>query len=167
MPTSGSLLPGAQEPVTGSNGRIGPPWYRFLARMERLLGRGLTDAGTGLAANGDGALSIADNGVSNAMLRDSLALSVIGRQLDTDGDPQDIQAGADGWVLQRDGNTVVFRLPRSPLYTVATLPRASGVGKGSRAFVSDANATTFATIVAGGGANSVPVYSDGTNWRIG
>ena len=51
-------------------------------------------------------------------------------------------------------------------FTVATLPAAS-VGAGSRAFVTDANATTFASIVAGGGANGVPVYSDGTNWRIG
>lgn len=51
--------------------------------------------------------------------------------------------------------------------TVATLPAAATVGAGARAFVSDANATTFASIVAAGGANNVPVYSDGTNWRIG
>jgi hypothetical protein len=49
-------------------------------------------------------------------------------------------------------------------YTVATLPTGNA---GMRAFVSDANATTFASIVAGGGANGVPVYHDGTNWRIG
>jgi len=50
---------------------------------------------------------------------------------------------------------------------VATLPSAVTSGVGARSFVSDANATTFASIVAGGGANKVPVYSDGTNWRIG
>jgi hypothetical protein len=50
-------------------------------------------------------------------------------------------------------------------YTVATLP-ASPV-KGWVAMVTDANATTFASIVAGGGSNNVPVYYDGTNWRIG
>lgn len=55
-------------------------------------------------------------------------------------------------------------LIRCRVYTVGTLP--TGVA-GARAFVSDANATTFASIVAGGGANGVPVYSDGTNWRIG
>ena len=34
--------------------------------------------------------------------------------------------------------------------------------------VSDANATTFNSIVAGGGANTVPVFVDGaSNWRIG
>lgn len=51
--------------------------------------------------------------------------------------------------------------------TVATLPAAATAGAGARSFVTDANATTFASIVAGGGANGVPVYSDGTNWRIG
>lgn len=53
-----------------------------------------------------------------------------------------------------------------PSVTVATLPAAAGLA-GFRAFVTDANATTFASIVAGGGANGVPVYCDGTNWRIG
>lgn len=51
--------------------------------------------------------------------------------------------------------------------TVSGLPSAATVGAGTRAFVTDANATTFASTVAGGGANNVPVYSDGTNWKIG
>lgn len=52
--------------------------------------------------------------------------------------------------------------------TVAGLPAAGiGSGTGSRYFVTDATATTFASVVAGGGANRVPVYSDGTNWLIG
>lgn len=50
--------------------------------------------------------------------------------------------------------------------TVASLPAAAS-NTGARASVSDANATTFASIVAGGGSNNVPVYCDGTNWRIG
>jgi hypothetical protein len=49
--------------------------------------------------------------------------------------------------------------------TVASLPAAGTVGR--RSFVTDANATTFASVVASGGANKVPVYDDGTNWRIG
>jgi len=58
-------------------------------------------------------------------------------------------------------------LPATTNYTVATLPSAVTSGSGARAFVSDANATTFASTVVGGGANKVPVYSDGTNWKIG
>lgn len=49
--------------------------------------------------------------------------------------------------------------------TVATLP--SGLDAGARRYVTDANATTFASVVAGGGSNGVPVYFDGTDWRIG
>ena len=52
-------------------------------------------------------------------------------------------------------------------YTVNTLPSASTVGAGSRAFVTDANATTFHSTVASGGANKVSVISDGTIWLIG
>jgi len=50
------------------------------------------------------------------------------------------------------------------VFTVATLPTGT---KGARAFVSDANATTFNTVLVGGGANNVPVFHDGTTWRIG
>jgi hypothetical protein len=49
--------------------------------------------------------------------------------------------------------------------TVANLPPASG-NTGMRATVTDANATTIGTTVAGGGANTVLVWSNGTNWRI-
>jgi polygalacturonase len=52
-------------------------------------------------------------------------------------------------------------------YTVATLPTAANAGAGARAYVTNASATTFASTVAGSGANKVPVYSDGTNWLIG
>ena len=41
---------------------------------------------------------------------------------------------------------------------------------GARAFVNDGNlvaATNFGAQVSGGGANTVPVWSDGTNWYIG
>jgi hypothetical protein len=48
--------------------------------------------------------------------------------------------------------------------TVATLPSPT---QGLRRFVSDATVTTFASVVAGGGSNPVPVYSDGAAWRIG
>tara|TARA_R110000796_G_scaffold164578_1_gene281430 strand:+ start:1132 stop:2157 length:1026 start_codon:yes stop_codon:yes gene_type:complete len=48
-------------------------------------------------------------------------------------------------------------------YTVATLPSGT---QGDRAHVSDANATTFYSIVAGGGSNVVPVFYNGTNWVI-
>jgi hypothetical protein len=58
-------------------------------------------------------------------------------------------------------------VPALTVYTVATLPSAVTAGVGARAFVSDATATTFASTVAGTGTDKVPVYSDGTDWKIG
>jgi hypothetical protein len=50
---------------------------------------------------------------------------------------------------------------------VADLPSASEAGAGATAFVTDANSIVFNAVVAGGGASSVPVTSDGSAWRIG
>jgi hypothetical protein len=87
-------------------------------------------------------------------------------------------AGVSNEITLGNASITSFRIPGITLtfsvkyfnhgtLTVATLPAAATAGAGARAFVTDANATTFASVVAGGGANGVPVYSDGTNWRIG
>jgi hypothetical protein len=52
-------------------------------------------------------------------------------------------------------------------YTVSTLPSAATSGKGARAFVTDALTPVFGSTVVTGGAVAVPVYSDGTNWKVG
>jgi hypothetical protein len=52
-------------------------------------------------------------------------------------------------------------------YTVATLPSAVTSGKGARSFVTDALGPAFGATVVTGGAVAVPVYSDGTNWKVG
>jgi len=54
----------------------------------------------------------------------------------------------------------------SPI-TVADLAFLAGVVQSSRCFVTDALAPVFGSIVNGGGAVPVPVYYDGTNWRVG
>jgi hypothetical protein len=51
---------------------------------------------------------IADNAVTNAKLRDSGALSVIGRSANSSGDPADISTSADGDILRRSGTTLGF-----------------------------------------------------------
>jgi hypothetical protein len=56
-----------------------------------------------------------------------------------------------------------------PVLVVANLI-SIGTTAGKRTFVSDSTLEAignFGEIVAGGGANTVPVYSDGSNWRIG
>ena len=78
--------------------------------------------------------------------------------------PQDIP------LVDRNGNIVPdwydkLKILESSAKTVGTLPPAGNMG--ARDFVTDANATTFNSIVAGSGTNKVPVFDDGTNWRIG
>ena len=53
------------------------------------------------------------------------------------------------------------------IFAISTVSALSTATVGKRALVSYATTTTFGSIVAGGGANVVPVYADGTNWRIG
>ncbi len=49
----------------------------------------------------------------------------------------------------------------------ASLPSATSVSAGGRALITNGAAATFNTTAAGGGANVVPVFSDGTQWKVG
>lgn len=65
---------------------------------------------------------------------------------------------------------VASRTIKTTAMAVAALPSAAAAGLGARATVTDSNATLTAgigAVVAAGGANVVPVFSDGANWRIG
>jgi hypothetical protein len=55
-------------------------------------------------------LVLVANSVTDAFLRDSAALSVIGRSANSSGDPADIAAGTDGHVLRRAGTVLGFGL---------------------------------------------------------
>jgi hypothetical protein len=55
----------------------------------------------------------------------------------------------------------------SGVVAVASLPTCNSGIQGARMVVNNATATTFASTVAGGGANIVPVLCNGTNWIIG
>jgi len=66
---------------------------------------------------------------------------------------------------QRDN--IIGQLRADVPVTVANLPSAATTGVGSRAFVTDSSVSTFGSTVAGGGSTKVPVYSDGTNWKVG
>jgi hypothetical protein len=56
-----------------------------------------------------------------------------------------------------------------PAVTLATLPNAA-TAPGARAMIADSSVAAsgnFGAVVVAGGANIVPVFSDGTNWFIG
>jgi len=64
--------------------------------------------------------------------------------------------------------TLSSRYILQPLFVVAQLSPTGHTG--ARSFVNDSTVAAsgnFGAIVAGGGAYTVPVWCDGTNWRIG
>lgn len=69
------------------------------------------------------------------------------------------------------GATVVgSSLLKATPTTVGSLVAAATAGAGARSFVTDGNlvaASNFGAAIGSGGSNTVPVYSDGTVWRIG
>jgi hypothetical protein len=64
-----------------------------------------------------------------------------------------------------DGHDLAVNLYRAML--VADLPDPTLVPIGSRATVTDALGPVFLTIVANGGGDVTPVFSDGAVWRCG
>jgi hypothetical protein len=60
--------------------------------------------------------------------------------------------------------TTVNGLLKQNTYTVANLPTGTA---GSRSFVTNALSPVFGATVVGGGAVGVPVYHDGTSWKVG
>ena len=65
------------------------------------------------------------------------------------------------------GNITTTGIVKTGVYTVTSLPSASTSGAGARAFVTDANTVVFGSALTGGAGNAVPVFSNGTTWRIG
>jgi hypothetical protein len=109
----------------------------------------LTNA-TGLPTAG-----LVDNAVTNGKLRDSAALSVIGRSANSIGDPADIAAATDHQVLRRSGTALGFgaiALNQAAAITGA-LPVANG-GTGSTTAVNAKIA--LAVITAATGSAVIP-----------
>jgi hypothetical protein len=65
------------------------------------------------------------------------------------------------------GNIVTLGSVTTNPRLFSALPAAAAIGAGARSFITDANTTTFGSQVSGSAGNSVPVYSDGTNWYVG
>lgn len=103
--------------VNLQNGQPTREWWKFfnsLSTSTNQAGAGnvTTAPGSGLAGGGAVAngvsLSIAANGVTNGMIRQSAGTSVIGRFPASTGNVSDIQAVANGTVLSRKANQLVF-----------------------------------------------------------
>jgi hypothetical protein len=127
--------------------------------------------GGGLTSNIFGRISHANNALELTRANSNIKLSggggIIGSgnlAIGVNGNVT-IQANtgtAQTWTFGSDG-AMDF-----PVRVYANLPAATNAGQ--RAFISNANLVAvgnFGAVVAGGGSNTVPVWSDGTNWRIG
>jgi len=69
--------------------------------------------------------------------------------------------------LARANAAIVATVVKTTAVIVSALPLAATVGAGARAFVTDADSTTFNAPAVGGAGNSMPVFSNGTGWFIG
>ena len=127
------------------------------------LGVSSVTASTGLTSSPNpitstGTISVATNGITDALLRQSSGLSVIGRSANSTGNVSDIAAASDHQVLRRSGSTVDFgavNLAQANA-TTGTLPVTSG-GTGQTSYTngellignSTGNTLTKATLTAG------------------
>lgn len=82
--------------------------------LDQLTGDVTAGPGTGSQV-----ATIAANAVSNTKLRDSAALSIIGRATNSSGDPADIVTAVAGEVLKRIGTTLGFSLIGVPQIVIA------------------------------------------------
>lgn len=94
-----------------------------------------------------GVTAIGANKVLDTMLRDSVALSVIGRSANSTGDPADIACGTDGNILRRSGTTLAcgsVDLAAAGAVGVTILAGANG-GTGNAFFAVTGPATSLKT----------------------
>jgi hypothetical protein len=103
-------------------------------------------------------------GVANA----AVALDVVGQIQGYHTGPIGANTANTGVFTTLTANTVVISsyIKTTPV-TFSTLPTASIAGSGARAFITDANTTTFGAYVGGGGANNMPLFSNGSAWFVG
>jgi len=88
------------------------------------------------------------------------ANAVVNIYTDTSGNAYQWQFGDDG-MLTAPGTV------KTGIYATGNILSASAVGAGARAFVTDADILTWGNLYVGGASNSVPIWSNGTNWYIG
>jgi len=144
---------GANRPRTIYAGtQVNAPYYQFAS-----LGSQIRESANGVLAVYNGAFNdfgrLQFGGTTNAFP----SIKRSGTKLQARLADDSANADLDCRIIQPD------------TFTVAGLPAAAG-RLNARTMVTDSSvvaAGNFGNVVAGGGANIVPVYSDGTSWRIG
>jgi hypothetical protein len=139
------------------------------AAIVTVSGTGANIAGTG---NVTGSFAIGANlTISNKILAGSgnITAPTYGFSADTDTGFYWVSDGNVG-VTNNGTQSFIFQATTFKQTVVAFSALPAATTAGLRGFISDGNlaaATNFGVQVAGGGSNTVPVFSDGTNWKIG
>jgi hypothetical protein len=104
-------------------------------------------------------------------LDDKVSVSSTGVIQKIDGDLTfypGIQGPGEGIIMTR--GKVSARFVGTDALTYSTLGDIGTITAGQRAFITDSDLTAagnFGAVASGGGSNGVPVYYDGSTWRIG
>jgi len=110
-------------------------------------------------------------GSASIALDDKVSVSSTGVIQRSDGDLTfypGIQGGGEGIIMSRGMVSTKFFGTWTTTYSGLSAPNTPVAGQ--RAFITDSDKVAegnFGTVAGGGGSNSVPVYYDGTDWRIG
>ena len=143
----------------------------YAANVTAINGGFYSGYGTYLSDISDGVARLSNNGVTGFTRLILGTNDASGVAIKKNGTNINFRLGDDSGDAAISASIGVFTTySKTNAKTVATLTAAATAGAGARSFVTDANATMAAgigTAVVGGGANAVPVYSDGTNWLIG
>jgi len=129
----------------------GDPGDIVAANDAEVLRRAGTTLGFGTVATA----GIADNAVTDGKLRDSAALSVIGRAANSSGDPADIAAANDAEVLRRSGTALGFG-------TVAT----AGLADNSVTYAKMQDVTGLSVVGRAASTDGDPAAVTGTDGKL-
>lgn len=167
------------ETVAGGGGGGGAPTnasYLTLTANGPLSAERVFTMGAGLSGVDGGAnttytLSIANAGVTSAMLRNSVGVSVIGRTANSTGVPADIAASADGQFLSRHSGALAFTaiadadIPATLMRTSWTLTAGAGLAGGgdgsANRTISMPNTGPGAGLIGGTGIASITLDAQG------
>lgn len=175
LPNSGGNLPLRVNGVSADSlGDITIPVGTGTVTSIGVSSTDLSISGSPITSSGFFTLNLNDNVVTNAKLRQSVGLSVIGKTSAFFGNVADIVAGTDGHILRRNGATLAFgtigdssisdlaysKLTGSP--TIPTVGDAtltlgtSGIATGSQSFTANSSTNkTFTVNVPG-----TDIYAD-------
>lgn len=144
-----------------------------------LAGEDASDVNKGIASFSSshftvssGAVSITNNAITDALLRQGAALSVIGRSANSTGNVADIAAASDGDVLRRSGTTLGFGDVSLTTGVTGTLPIGNGgtgltaVGGNGTILGSDGAAALFLSPTITTTAAAIAFARNGSNLEL-